>query len=740
MNSEPRFIDRSPSTGEIPLRRGTVRRIVRSPASSAQQTGRESIFDSATAAACRTSHPADLRLRAKAVCCLLLVLTVIAAGLFAKLEIRPKTSAPQPIALPPETRLPGGAVQIPVVPVPAAAVAQTLTIFLRAAPNCPAPDRATGEAQRLAAAGVKRVILQCKQDESDEHEGGSIFFPGTVAPVAVGFEDARLIIFATALREASIEVAAWVPIFNDAAAALLHPDWRARSYSKEAGVADRESFLCPRHPAVLTHEGAIVRAAVEAGGGVFSAVYLDFIRFDDDFSCVCERCLAATAKGAHRDHVAAAELPAALASESRLWKAWTASRGDAIQAAADAMRAAIVPIAPNLWLGACVLPFSARSYALNTQSGQDLRKLCKAGLDEIMLMGYWDDWDLSPHWLAESCEAAAKTTRGETKLTCVIDGDMSIARTMSTLAALGGEVAAPAYFHYGVWADETIAGLHRAISQLAARRGGMRAEFTAVCIRIDTEPDFRKSYTSVKPAMIRRLLQLFAEETVLATFATCGRLAELQPEVIHEAVAQGHEIAVHAYDHEQIDELPEPQQLAVIDHSLGVFRKMGIPIWGFAAPRNSISDAARDRLIEHGLLWDGSRAFDPREAWVNAEPVGSTHDPRTGIVVVPFTMPNDWDARYLADLSAPQMAARWLENLRDAAESGDTTFVIDIHQWIAALDDNLAALRTFIRGAKAMPGCRIVTVRDAAIHVLNETRRADGLAWQWSEQPTPGPR
>ncbi|MEO8043698.1 MAG: polysaccharide deacetylase family protein [Spartobacteria bacterium] len=675
-------------------------------------------------------------MRAKAICCLGLVCGVLGLGFANVIQNQaPIVSGPEWIDG--ADKLPGAAVKIPQVPVAAEPVAPTLSIFMRAATNCPAPAQAATEAKRLAGMGVKRVMLQFKQDESDESEGGALFFPTSLGPVARGFEDGRLLKFAAALDAEGIEVNAWVPLFNDAAASRMHPDWRALAYSGDKGISPREHFLCPRHPDVLAYEGAIVRAAVKAGGTHLHGVFLDFIRFDDDFSCTCDRCLATTANRLGRASIQARELPGALQSHSKLWEAWTATRGNAISAAANAMRAAIIKEAPHMWMGACVLPFSAQAYWLNTQSGQDLGELSLAALDEIMLMGYWDDWGLSPQWLAKSRAAAEKETDGEAKLTTVIDADMSIARTMTTLDALRGTPETPSFFLYGKWTNESIAALHRAKNQLAAQGGNPRPEFTAVSIRIDTEPNNERSYGAVNPGMIERLLQLFAEEKVHATFATCGRLAELQPDVIRAASAQGHEIAVHAYDHEQIDELPDDQQLAVIDRSLGVFRRMGIPVSGFAAPRNSISELARDRLIAHGLLWDGSQAFDPKEGWLNAEPVASTRDPRAGIVVMPFTIPNDWDARYSAKISGPEMAATWLKNLRAAAAAGDTTYTIDIHQWIAAQDENFEAVRQFIRGAKQIPGCRVVTVGEAAIHVLQETARADGLAWKWQESVAP---
>ncbi len=229
----------------------------------------------------------DRSLRAKAICCLGLVCGVLGLGFASVLQNQaPIVSGPEWIDA--AHKLPGAAVQIPQVAAATEPVGPTLSIFMRAAPNCPAPAQAAAEAKRLSKAGVKRIMLQFKQDESDEHEGGTLFFPTTLGPVARGFEDGRLLKFAQALDAEGIEVCAWVPLFNDAASARTHPDWRALVYSEEHGITPREHWLCPRHPDALAYEASIVRAAVQAGGPHLRGVFLDFIRFDDDFSCTCE--------------------------------------------------------------------------------------------------------------------------------------------------------------------------------------------------------------------------------------------------------------------------------------------------------------------------------------------------------------------------------------------------------------------------------------------------------------------
>lgn len=545
-----------------------------------------------------SSSAVDSALRVKASLCLMLFFAVLGPGLWHLWKYTPWSSFVPPAPLL-ATELPGAAVEIPQAPLETSQAAIPRTIILRAAPNCPVPADAAATAQRLARDGVRRVLLQFKQDETDEFEGGSLFFPSPLAPVAAGFEDGRLLRFAEALAAADIEVCAWVPLLHDPAAARVHPEWQAQNFAVEeedhaltgwwsgpkSGPRSKTQlgWLCPRNPDARRYEAAIVRAAVESCR-LLRGVYVDFMRFDDDFSCVCPRCLGETAKLAGKKSVKAGDLPAALANHSSLWKAWTAGRGDAIREVADTMRNAIEEVIPDLWLGACVLPFSANDYRLNTQSGQDLTKLCRAGVDEIMLMGYWDDWALSPGWLAESLRNAEAQIRGEARVSCVLDGDMSVQRTMATLDALRDWKGERAFFHYGAWRPEVLAGLRQAEARLAEIGRMPSPGSTAVVVRIDTEPDSNGSYEKVNPEMIRSLLRLFAEEDEPATFVTCGRLAEIEPDIILEAHRAGHEIAVHAYDHEQLDLRPDDEQIAIVDRTPRGFSPIGRSYFRFRRP------------------------------------------------------------------------------------------------------------------------------------------------------------
>ncbi len=624
-------------------------------------------------------------------------------------------------------------------PSPAAATGaeRGLRIVLRAAPHL---GTAVGDTEvaadieplvrRLVDAGVTEVLLQCKQDDTDELLGGSALFPTDRLTVAPGYDDGRLGRLIDRLDAANIRVHGWVPAFNDEAAATAHPEWRAWTAQADGTREASSAWLCPRHPDAVRHEAEAIAAALRAHPRL-AGVFTDFIRFDSDHACVCDRCLAELAERAGLASVTPAEIVDAGQRRTALWSLWTAGRAEAICDAVDAMRDAIDAVREDTWFGACVLPFSAQDYSFNTQSGQDFRAMARRGLDEIAVMGYWDDWWKSPEWLDSCIESAELLVDGECLLTCLVDGDMSVRRTCWTLDRVGGlPLDRVGFFHYGAWgADELnrIVGSRRLVESGAVPTPA----HLAVAIRIDTEPDWTGSYDAVDPGMIERLVALFEAEGMHATFVTCGKLAEQQPEAIRLAAAHGHEIACHAYDHEQLDALAWETQVEATDRGLQALRSLDIEVVGFGAPRNSITEPLRDHLMDRAIAYDGSLAYDPLTSALDAAIHVHPTDPQRSIVTIPFIMPNDWDALRVAGMTPDEMLEAWIDRLDHVLWVGEPVFVIDVHQWLVSGEAEMDALRRFIRTVQSRPNCRFVTLREAAEHAARHVRaveRAAGLA------------
>ncbi len=510
----------------------------------------------------------------------------------------------------------------------------------------------------------------------------------------------------------------WLPVLNDAQAAKAHPEWQSQRITADGRLEDEPGWLCPFNPAVAQYEASIAKESAATFPNL-AGLYLDFIRYDDDFSCAGPAAFTALEKRTRWRKkmgrpLVAMDIRAAYDSQNWLWAEWTNMRAEKIVETVDTIRDAVEEVRPDFRIGAFVLPFSTESYEQNTQAGQDLTRLARAGLDEIVLMGYWDDWGHSPAWVREGLDAAARLVGDEVDLTVVLDGDMAVRRTRLTLEAVGDWADEASYFNYGSWTDTEFNRLTRAIDGHRDDGPMSRPDHVSVVIRVDTEPDYQPSYETVKPEMIDALVEMFGAEKVKATFITVGKLAERQTAAVKRAAAASHEIGSHSYDHEQLDSLPVADQVTAVDHGLISLRNLGLDVYGFGAPRNSITAESRDVLIDANLEYDGSDAYDPLNSLIDVR--YEQHSRGTGkrIVVIPFIIPNDWDARYVGKKSATQMLEAWKTRLDRVVESGEPVFVLDVHQWAISSPENLAALRSFIQYAKGCDTCRVETLREAA--------------------------
>ena len=107
-----------------------------------------------------------------------------------------------------------------------------------------------------------------------------------------------------------------------------------------------------------------------------------------------------------------------------------------------------------------------------------------------------------------------------------------------------------------------------------------------------------------------RLLELFSQKGVKATFFTLGWVAERSPELIRRIQKAGHEIASHGYSHQLVyKQTPEVfrEETRRSKHILEDIT--GDPITGYRAASYSITAQSRwalDILCEEGFTWDSS--------------------------------------------------------------------------------------------------------------------------------------
>jgi polysaccharide deacetylase family protein (PEP-CTERM system associated) len=96
-------------------------------------------------------------------------------------------------------------------------------------------------------------------------------------------------------------------------------------------------------------------------------------------------------------------------------------------------------------------------------------------------------------------------------------------------------------------------------------------------------------------ANVERILALFAEHGVKATFFTLGWVAERYPQVVRNIVAGGHELASHGYGHQRASDQDRAEFANDVTSAKALLEDIGgVEVVGYRAPSFSIG---------HGNLW-----------------------------------------------------------------------------------------------------------------------------------------
>ena len=111
---------------------------------------------------------------------------------------------------------------------------------------------------------------------------------------------------------------------------------------------------------------------------------------------------------------------------------------------------------------------------------------------------------------------------------------------------------------------------------------------------------------------VPRLLALAAELGIRMTWFWVARDARTQAEVLRQAVAQGHEIAAHAWSHP----VPFAREATRLRHEVAAPRRAlqaatGQPVWGFRAPGWDAPAAVRRAIADAGYRYDASAFPSP---------------------------------------------------------------------------------------------------------------------------------
>ncbi|MFK7974490.1 MAG: XrtA system polysaccharide deacetylase, partial [Halioglobus sp.] len=128
------------------------------------------------------------------------------------------------------------------------------------------------------------------------------------------------------------------------------------------------------------------------------------------------------------------------------------------------------------------------------------------------------------------------------------------------------------------------------------------------------EPHVAKSEWQTIPCRVeantQRILALFAEQDIKATFFTLGWVAERYPALVRDIVDQGHELASHGWEHIRVSTQTPQAFREDIDRTRKLLQDIsGSPVIGYRAASYSIGAEqswAWNELAEAGYLYSSS--------------------------------------------------------------------------------------------------------------------------------------
>lgn len=141
-----------------------------------------------------------------------------------------------------------------------------------------------------------------------------------------------------------------------------------------------------------------------------------------------------------------------------------------------------------------------------------------------------------------------------------------------------------------------------------------------------------------------RVLDLFGEAGVKATFFTLGWVAERQPELMRRIVGEGHELASHGYDHARVFTFTPDQFRADLARSRAALEDAGgVAITGYRAPSFSIDPRtpwAHPILADEGYTYSSSVAPIAHDHYGSPDSPIAAHRPVAGsdLIELPITM------------------------------------------------------------------------------------------------------
>lgn len=137
--------------------------------------------------------------------------------------------------------------------------------------------------------------------------------------------------------------------------------------------------------------------------------------------------------------------------------------------------------------------------------------------------------------------------------------------------------------------------------------------FDAETLLLSEDPTFEDRQKSLSVMRygarrgVERLLEIFAEKAVPATWFLPGRVAETYPAVVRDIAQAGHSIGIRGYALERFGSLSRPATAEALRRGMDAVSDVtGRPVRGFRLPSGNWPVSLAEQLLDRGIVWSSS--------------------------------------------------------------------------------------------------------------------------------------
>jgi peptidoglycan/xylan/chitin deacetylase (PgdA/CDA1 family) len=228
-----------------------------------------------------------------------------------------------------------------------------------------------------------------------------------------------------------------------------------------------------------------------------------------------------------------------------------------------------------------------------------------------------------------------------------------------------------------------------------------------------------------------RLLDMFAEYGVSATWFTPGHTADTYPGITKRIAAEGHELANHGYLHEDLTDRSPEQIRDILRRANESLESVGDkPVTGFRAPGGDLPAGLMEILVQEGFSYDSSLPGEFEIGWCPGRPLlnDDRANPPAGeidLVELPSCMIMSDFVHFEFNFSTPSLPAglrdprnveaMWRDQLDYMVEHvPGGVYNLTLHPQSIGYGHRMQALERFLGHCRELPAVRFPTCDEVA--------------------------